>query len=473
MKKTFLKSGKLLFILTMCVALFAGCSQDLEETQETVNDNQGNGATDVADNNEGTEEVPVVMETVQVWTNNAHSKAEDEAMVNNFNETIGKEKGIFIDYQVFGSGYDDTLNIALAAGEEPHLFKASLSKADAAEAGYIIPIEDIEGGPEFLEKYEGLINPINNQYNGKTYSVPFVAQSLGIAYNKELLAKNGFTEPPKTWEEFRNMAKVITENGEGKEFGFIEGLQSSGMQHWNGLFHYASQVGHAGWDFEKGEFALKEYSPFFQMLADMKNEDQSWFPGAEGLNNDAARARFAEGVVGFKFSASWDVGVFTDQFPAVMDWEFFRIPGPYKDFSILNELMVFGKKANDLPEKTLEVYKLFHSDEAVTKLYLEGKNLPYDFDIVKNLEIDKKDNLPTQWVEVADLSNSAVYPNPWTPARIIAIEGDDVIAVINKILAGVVSADKALTDLDSRLEAGLEQEVDRGLDIDPFLIPIQ
>lgn len=470
MKKMIFKSGKLLLVMVMCFALFAGCSQDLEVTQDPVSDNQENNKTDAKENNEAINEVPVVMETVQVWTNNAHSKVEDEAMVNNFNETIGKEKGIFIDYQILGSGYADTINIALASGEAPHLFKSSLSKADAAEAGYIIPIEDIEGGSEFLEKYEGLIHPINNQYKGKTYSVPFVAQSLGIAYNKDLLAKNGFNEPPKTWEEFRNISKVITENGKGKEFGFIEGIQSSGMEHWNGIFHYASQVGHAGWDFEKGQFALKDYAPFFQMLADMKNEDQSWFPGVEGLNNDAARARFSEGVVGFKFSASWDVGVFTDQFPAQMNWGFVRIPGTYKDLSLLNELLVFGERAKELPEKALEVYKLFHSDEAVSKLYLEGKNLPYDFNITKDLA---NDNLATQWVEVADLSNSAVYPNPWTPARIIAIEGDNIISVINKILAGVVSAEEGLTDLDSRLEVALKKEVDKGLDISSFLIPIQ
>ncbi|UKI35906.1 MAG: hypothetical protein L6V93_17925 [Clostridiales bacterium] len=43
--------------------------------------------------------------------------------------------------------------------------------------------------------------------------------------------------------------------------------------------------------------------------------DGSYYPGAEGIDNDPARARFAEGNIGMKIGYSWDVGVLNDQFP--------------------------------------------------------------------------------------------------------------------------------------------------------------
>ena len=49
------------------------------------------------------------------------------------------------------------------------------------------------------------------------------------------------------------------------------------------------------------------------------------------IDNDPARARFAEGNIGMKISVSWDSGVFKEQFVPEFDWSVAPIPTYSKD----------------------------------------------------------------------------------------------------------------------------------------------
>jgi len=239
----------------------------------------------------------VKMQTVQVWTNNASTKAEDEKMIADFNNGAGKEKGIQVDYKIYGGDFMNVLNVAAAASQAPHLFKlAQGNMVQFANANWSTAIDEIPGGKDYIKKYDGLLQPGYNIIKGKTYTVPVAVSTLGVAYNKDLLKKNGFNNPPSTWKELRKMAKTITKNGAGKEFGFIEGLKSTGYVSANGLWHYAASIGHSEFNHQTARYDFTSFKPFLQLWADMK-ADGSWFPGVEGLNNDQARAQFAEGNI--------------------------------------------------------------------------------------------------------------------------------------------------------------------------------
>ena len=323
---------------------------------------------------------------------------------------------------------------------------------------------------KWLKKYDGMLDPVANMYDGKVYSVPHSTSAIAVAYNKELLAKNGFNEPPKTWSELREMAKVVTENGNGKEFGFIDGLKSGSIANWNGLYHYVASVGHTGWDHKKGEYAYKDFAPFFDMLAKMRFEDKSWFPGAEGLDNDAARARFAEGVVAFKPSASWDVGVWSTQFPTKMEWGFCKIvedpENSYKEYISQAPVLFVGAKGAEASEKTLEVLKAFNSDKAIGDLYAGSHAIPYTDKITQ--AVTEKPSVKN-WEEVADISNALAYPA--VPTGQIKIEGEDLRGVVLQILSGVVSAEKGFTELDEKMNASLKKMVEQGFEIEPYIHP--
>jgi multiple sugar transport system substrate-binding protein len=49
--------------------------------------------------------------------------------------------------------------------------------------------------------------------NGKVYGMPWLMDVKYFMYNKDMLAKAGFNEPPKTWEEMMDMAKALKEKG--------------------------------------------------------------------------------------------------------------------------------------------------------------------------------------------------------------------------------------------------------------------
>lgn len=51
-----------------------------------------------------------------------------------------------------------------------------------------------------------------SQVDGKTYGLPFDGDTHVLFYNKEILARNGFDAPPKTWDEYLEQTKTITEN---------------------------------------------------------------------------------------------------------------------------------------------------------------------------------------------------------------------------------------------------------------------
>ncbi len=456
MKRNITKLMSAGICLILSVSLLAGCGQGKEKAPD-ASPTPGNG----------TQTKEVKMETVQVWSNNASSKAEDEKMVADFNNGVGKEKGITIEYKIYGGDYMNVLNVAAAASQAPHIFKlAQGNLVQFANANWSLPIDEMPGGKDYLKKYDGLLQPGYNIIKGKTYTVPVAVSTLGVAYNKDLLKKNGFANPPQTWKELREMAKTITKNGGGKEFGFIEGLKSTGYVAANGLWHYVASTGHTEFNHQTGRYDFASMKPFLQLWVDMKN-DGSWFPGVEGLNNDQARAQFAEGNIGFKLSASWDPAVWKDQFPAKMDWGICRpvedVNNRYKDYAYQSISLVFGAKAKELPEKAVEVFKLFTSDDMVVNLYQEGKAIPYKADLIKQAKTQP--NIKN-FTEFADLSNS--YQFMMNPKGELKLEGETAEVVLSKVILGVITPDKAVADLDKRYNEALDRAIKDGLDISQF-----
>ncbi len=76
-----------------------------------------------------------------------------------------------------------------------------------AQLGYL---KDLTGTPALDKSEDFLEGPLKNAaYQGKTYGVPQVTDTLGLLYNKELLAKAGVEKPPATWQEVKDAAAKI------------------------------------------------------------------------------------------------------------------------------------------------------------------------------------------------------------------------------------------------------------------------
>jgi multiple sugar transport system substrate-binding protein len=57
-------------------------------------------------------------------------------------------------------------------------------------------------------------------YQGKLYGLPFDGETTGLFYRTDLFQAAGIAGPPKTWQEFEEAAKKLTDKDK-KQYGFI------------------------------------------------------------------------------------------------------------------------------------------------------------------------------------------------------------------------------------------------------------
>lgn len=90
--------------------------------------------------------------------------------------------------------------------------------AQLAANGWIIDLSD-----RFSEsdRSKFLPGPIQSMtYQGKIWGVPWFTDAGMLYYRKDLLAKSGFKNPPKTWDELKMMAKKVMKD-QGIQNGFV------------------------------------------------------------------------------------------------------------------------------------------------------------------------------------------------------------------------------------------------------------
>lgn len=338
---------------------------------------------------------------VSYWSPDTGSKAIMDPLIEEYNNTIGKEKGIKIEYKALAD-YGQQIDLALESGVGPDIFKSVNSVMHGAK-GYTIPLEDIEGGQELLDQYEGFMYPgyFIDTVTGKHYSVPLGITTYGLVYNKDMFVKagivdeNGEAKPPTTYAEMRECAKKLT-NPAKKEYGIVY------PEKWAGWFGSdvqnlvpASTGTNNGYDPVTGEYDYSAYVSSMQLIIDMK-KDGSVYPGGESLDNDPARARFAEGGIGMKFAASYDVAVFNSQFPCKFDWGVAPLPVEDAD-NCYRQLMGAGgvgsinsqQSTRDKLDKVFEVYKWLQSSELAKVCYAKGVSLPFRESDLEGVEVEE------------------------------------------------------------------------------------
>lgn len=160
-----------------------------------------------------------------------------ESKVNLMDELIAEfeaeNPGIKVVHQTFPyDSYQEKLAAAIAAGEGPdivNLFYGWVPKY--VKSGVLRELPHSSFSPEIIESEFAPMAQIN-KFDGKYYTIPIAVRTLGLFYNKDILAKNGFDAPPATLEELVEMAVACTErdaNGTLK----VEGLtfQPTGQLH--------------------------------------------------------------------------------------------------------------------------------------------------------------------------------------------------------------------------------------------------
>ena len=389
---------------------------------------------------------------VTYWSGNSHAEAVVREFIDNYNQNQGKKDGIEIEFTIQGGGsITQNLELALQSGTAPDIWEGGTLES-LAEKGYIMSYDDIYGSDidALKKKYEGKLKEGSDYYKGKLYNVPTsVGDVIGIIYNKDMFKaagivdENGEAKPPTTIEEMREDAKKLTDASK-KQYGIIY------PRKWDGWFtsdiqHPASTYsGHAGYNPKENVFDYSYVKPYMQLALDMR-DDGSVYPGADSLDNDTARALFAEGNIGMKHGFSFDVGVLNDQFPAKCDWGAVPVPMVDKEHDFKSSgyygRSQFVNAASTVPkEKLKKVMELFLSDEYFAAMYKGNVMLPLNSDAIKDVKIE---NPKKGWADFLEISKDIREAN-WGPKTDTAGLRTLQTLFLEDVWSGKITIDEAI-----------------------------
>ncbi|WP_340380446.1 extracellular solute-binding protein [Streptomyces sp. SS7] len=146
--------------------------------------------------------------TLTWWdTSNATNEAPTyQALVKEFeaaNKNI-KVKYVNVPFDQAQNKFDT----AAGASGAPDILRSEVGWTPAfAKKGYFLPLDGTEALTDQAKFKPNLIEQA--KYDGKTYGVPFVTDTLALVYNKALFAKAGITEAPKTWDDLKKAAATV------------------------------------------------------------------------------------------------------------------------------------------------------------------------------------------------------------------------------------------------------------------------
>lgn len=210
---------------------------------------------------------------VTIWHNQSGALAKGfEEMIAEFNSSNGKGITVKAEFQGNYTQIYQKMLGAIQAGTMPHGVVAVENQvADYAKAGVIadmgVYVESKKNGltkESLADIYQPYIDSNRYpQYGGKILSFPFIKSLEVNMVNEDLLKELGYSAPPKTWQEFEDMAKKARKtdaNGKVTRWGwagpgteaFLAGVLTRGGKILNA-------DGTVGWDGQEGAEMLRMY----------------------------------------------------------------------------------------------------------------------------------------------------------------------------------------------------------------------
>ncbi|MBC8108886.1 MAG: extracellular solute-binding protein [Anaerolineae bacterium] len=159
----------------------------------------------------------VIIDYWEKWTGN--EEAQMREIVDDFNKTVGAEKGIFVRY-ISISGINQKVMVATAAGVPPDiagLYDNNLVQFAAMDA--LEPLEDLARERGITAAYYKPVFWNACNYNGHLYGLISTPMAVALHYNKKMFADNADKlraagldpeRPPQTIDELDAYAKALT-----------------------------------------------------------------------------------------------------------------------------------------------------------------------------------------------------------------------------------------------------------------------
>jgi multiple sugar transport system substrate-binding protein len=226
---------------------------------------------------------------------------------------------ISIDFQELPwANISQVLPLGIQNGNAPDIFQLppAISGAQAVAQGWVTPLDDlIPNITEWKKAFPtGAFIEGITMFNGKTYSFPLSSNmryDTLTLYHLDAMQQAGYdpASKPFTWDEFRQAAKKLTAQGNGKYYGLmLEGKDTTRFTSWvQNLAQMAGAIGGAmNWKTGEYNYAGDEFLAAMNLLLAIK-ADGSIFPGSLSLNAAQARAQIPQGSAAMILQGPWNI----------------------------------------------------------------------------------------------------------------------------------------------------------------------
>ncbi len=441
------KVSLLTMAMVMGMSALTGCSSSA--------DSKADGAT----SNGKTE--------LKMWSKASGTDPALDAIITAFNESQDK---YVVKYEGYGDNYTNVVNMALSSGDAPDIFElgGNFSIPTLIEQNLIIPVDDVITEEMKDDVFSAVFD--QQELYGNLYSIPTRVTAFRLLYNKDVFEASGLDpeKPPTTLEEMREMAKIITEKGNGKVYGY--GLYLGASNIWERVLDpmavAAGTIGGYGFDFSTGRFNIPAQKRLLEYYMDLA-KDGSLFPGYETLSVDPMRSNFAQGNIGMYIDGNWTTGLYSTQIKTDINWGTAAVP-VFEDETYEKGLgfagvdfAVASQSKNQEGAKEFLRFLLANSEiaqqyKAEPKTYLPAND-------VSKLPVEEQGLQGLEYNFTLD----DIAPLPVQIETLIAVEGDDRNKTFTnlylKILAGDnVDLDKELNALNDRYNAALDKALEEG-----------
>ena len=340
--------------------------------------------------------------------------------------------GIKIEFKtIVQDQYSQTLPLAFTSGDSPDIFWLTPEQdpRDFVNQGWVQPIDSYID-KDFLSNFNpSLFAEGSMYYDGKLYTLPFENRLVKLNglmfYNKNVFKAAGLDpekDLPKTFSEFRNVLKKITEAGKGGFYGIVwagnPGKEVSRIL--NGLLPVAApasadiRYGRIAYNYATGKFSLD--SAGHQNVFSLMNgivQDGSIVPGWVSMKKATARQVFAQNKAAFYFDGTWMPGVWKKSFP---DFEYGKdygvdvAPVPddgrkaYRAMGLAHGDIFVSSQTKNL-DQVMEVYKWLYSADFATAYFKASGSFP------ANVNADYSSATPFQ-KRIVEIANKYVKVSP-------------------------------------------------------------
>ncbi|MCM2996437.1 extracellular solute-binding protein [Paenibacillus cellulositrophicus] len=298
MKKKWLSASMLLLALTLVLSACGGSKNSSDDGKTAAGGGSSSGGSGDK----------VTIKMMHLWPDGSNS-AQNKLAKQIISEYEQANPNVKVETEVLeNEQYKNKLKVLSASNSLPDVgFTWAAGFLEPYVKGNMFaPLDDLLQG-DLKDKF---VAGTTEAYavDGKTYALPVELNIVPVYYNKEIFAKYNL-QPPKTYEEFKNIIKTLNDNK-------VTPIALGSKDAWTGSFWYmylAERLG--GPDVQDQAVASSTFSDPSLIQAAKEAQDlvksNAFVKGFNGLSNDEAKSEFMNEKAAMYAMGTWEVPNYT------------------------------------------------------------------------------------------------------------------------------------------------------------------